>query len=60
MEQSIRDDRDWLKAVKEDAVKRGITVDECVTIHASYMVNKQIQEGKIKLPETDTIPKDNL
>ena len=54
MEQSIRDERDWLKAVKEDAEKRGISVDECLTMHATYMIDMQIQEGKIKLPETDS------
>ena len=59
MEQKIWNYKEWLDAVKADAEQNGITVEEAVHIHASYTVDKQIREGTIKLPETDTIPKGN-
>mgnify|MGYP007070212266 CR=1 FL=1 len=58
-EQIIWNYKEWLESVKADAEKRGITIDEAVTLHATYTVDLQIHEGKIKLPETDTIPKGN-
>ena len=58
-EQNIRNYKEWFDAVKADAEKRGITIDEAVTLHATYTVDQQIREGKTKLPETDTIPKVN-
>lgn len=59
-EQQIRNYKEWYDAVKADAEQKGITVEEAVTLHATYTVDQQIREGKIKLPETDTIPKGNL
>ena len=58
-EQQIRNYKEWYDAVKADAEQRGITVEEAVTLHATYTVDQQIREGKIKLPETDTIPQVN-
>ena len=58
-EQQIRNYPEWFDAVKTDAEQKGITVDEAVRSHAIYTVDKQIYEGKIKLPETDTIQEDN-
>ena len=59
MEQKIWNYKEWLDAVKADAEQKGITVEEAVHGHATYTVDKQIREGKIKLLETDTTPKDN-
>jgi hypothetical protein len=58
-EQQIRNYLEWFDAVKADAEQKGITIDEAVRSHATYTVDQQIREGKIKLPETDTIPKGN-
>ena len=55
MEQKIRNYKEWFDAVKADAERLGITIDESVRNHATYTVDQQIHEGKIKLPETDTI-----
>ena len=54
-EQKIRNYKEWFDAVKADAERLGITIDESVRNHATYTVDQQIHEGKIKLPETDTI-----
>ena len=54
-EQKIRNYKEWFDVVKADAERLGITVDESVRNHATYTVDQQIHEGKIKLPETDTI-----
>ena len=54
-EQQIRNYKEWYDAVKADAEQRGITVEEAVTLHATYFVDKQIREGKTILPEADTI-----
>jgi hypothetical protein len=58
-EQQIRNYKEWYDAVKADAEQKGITIEEAVTLHATYTVDQQIREGKIKLPETDTIPQVN-
>lgn len=55
MEQKIRNYKEWFDVVKADAEKLGITIDESVRNHASYTVDEQIRQGKIILPETDTI-----
>ena len=55
-EQQIRNYKEWYDAVKADAEQRGITIEEAITLHATYTVDQQIRESKIKLPETDTIP----
>ena len=52
-EQKIINYKEWYDAVKGDAEKRGITVDEAVRLHATYTVDQQIREGKITLPETN-------
>ena len=54
-EQQIRNYKEWFDVAKADAERLGITVDESVRNHATYTVDQQIHEGKIKLPETDTI-----
>ena len=58
-EQQIRNYKEWYDAVKADAEQRGITIEEAITLHATYTVDQQIRESKIKLPETDTIPQVN-
>ena len=58
-EQQIRNYKEWFDAVKTDAEKRGITIDEAVRNHATYTVDQRILEGKIILPETDTIQQHN-
>ena len=50
-EQKIWNFKEWLDAVKADAKKRGITVEEAVRLHATFTVDQQIREGKITLPE---------
>ena len=50
-EQSIWNSKEWLNTVKADAKQRGIPVEEAVRGHATYTVDQQIYEGKIKLPE---------
>ena len=52
-EQKIINYKEWYDAVKGDAEKKGITVDEAVRLHATYTVDQQIREGKITLPETN-------
>ncbi len=54
-EQKIINYKEWYDAVKADAEQKGITVEEAVRGHATYTVDQQIREGKIKLPEIDTI-----
>ena len=54
-EQQIRNYKEWFDVAKADAERLGITIDESVRNHATYTVDQQIHEGKIKLPETDTI-----
>jgi len=58
-EQKIRNYKDWFDAVKTDAEQKGISINDAVHNHATYTVDQQIREGKIKLPETDTIPQGN-
>ena len=58
-EQNIWNNKEWLDVVKADAEQKGISVEEAVHNHATYTVNQQIYEGKIKLPETNTIQEDN-
>ena len=55
MEQKIWNYKEWLDVVKADAKQKGISVEEAVHNHATFTVNQQIHEGKIILPETDTI-----
>ena len=50
--QQIRNNKEWLDAVKTDAEQRGITVDEAVRGHATYTVDQKIYDGRMKLPET--------
>lgn len=50
-EQIIWNYKDWLDAVKADAEKKGITVEEAVTLHATYTVDQKIREGIVILPE---------
>ena len=52
-EQKIINYKEWYDAVKGEAEKRGITVDEAVRLHATYTVDQQIREGKITLPDTN-------
>ena len=52
-EQKIRNYKEWFDAVKADAKQKGISEEEAVRVHATYTVDKQINEGKIKLPEED-------
>ena len=54
-EQQIRNYKEWFDVAKADAERLGITIDESVRNHATYTVDQKIHEGKIKLPETDTI-----
>ena len=54
-EQQIKNDKMWFDAVKADAKKKGIPVEEAVRNHATYIVDEKIYQGKIKLPEKDTI-----
>ena len=58
-EQIIRNYKEWFDAVKNYAEQEGISIDEAVRINATYTVDKQIHEGTIKLPETDTIQRNN-
>ena len=50
-EQIIWNYKEWLESVKADAEKRGITIEEAVTLHATYTVDQRIHDGKIVLPE---------
>ena len=54
MEQKIWYDKDWLKALKKQAEEKGVPLDQWVHDNAVYMVNQQIHEGKIVLPETES------
>lgn len=59
MEQTIRNNQEWFDGVKAYADKNGITIDEALRVNAAYTVDVQIQEGKIKLPETKTNQENN-
>ena len=50
-EQIIWNYKEWLESVKADAEKRGITIEEAVTLHATYTVDQKIRDGKVILPE---------
>ena len=54
-EQQIINTQEWFDVAKADAERLGITIDESVRNHATYTVDQRIYQGKIKLPETDTI-----
>ena len=54
-EQQIINYKEWYDVAKADAQRLGITVEESVRNHATYTVDEQIRQGKIILPETDTI-----
>ena len=54
-EQQIINTKEWFDVAKADAERLGITIDESVRNHATYTVDQRIYQGKIKLPETDTI-----
>ena len=58
MEEKIRNYQEWFDAVKQQAQKEGITVDEAVHNHATYAVEQQIYEGKITLPNFEDEPQD--
>ena len=51
MEQKIRYDKDWLKVLTEEAASKGLDLDAWIYENAAYMVDMDIHEGKIKLPE---------
>ena len=51
MEQKIRYDKDWLKMLTEEAATNGQDLDEWIYKNAAYMVDMDIQSGKIILPE---------
>ena len=53
MEQKIKRDPNWLKLVKNDAEKKGVSLEENIHSHALYTVNTQIAKGEIKLPEDE-------
>ena len=50
MEQKIRYDKDWFGALEKEAVAKGVPVDEWMHENAAYMVNMDIQSGKVVLP----------
>lgn len=50
MEQKIWHTQEWLDALKKKAIEKGVPLEKFVHDNAVYMVNKQIQEGKITLP----------
>ena len=51
MEQKIRYDKDWLKVLTEEAASKGLDLDAWIYENAAYMVDMDIHDGKIKLPE---------
>lgn len=53
MEEKIRRDPNWLKLVKTDAEKKGVSVEENIHSHALYTVNTQIANGEVKLPDNE-------
>ncbi len=54
-EQQIINTKEWLDVAKADAERLGITIEESVRNHATYTVDEQIHQGKIKLPEADIV-----
>lgn len=52
-EQKIKRDPNWLKLVKDDAEKKGISLEENIHSHALYTVNNQIAKGEVKLPDDE-------
>ena len=55
MEKKIWNNPEWIGSLKKSAKEKGVDLEEWVHANAKYTVNKQIQEGKIILPE----PKNN-
>ena len=56
MEGKIRNDPDWFNGLKKIAAEQGLDLDEWVRSNATYMVDQDILNGIIKLPEnTDSI-----
>ena len=51
MEKKIYNDPEWFKGLKKIAEEKGYDLDNWIHRNAVYMINTQIQEGKIKLPE---------
>lgn len=51
MEIQIYNDPNWLEGLKKSAEEKGYDLDNWVHRNAVYMINTQIQQGKITLPE---------
>ncbi|MBO6026399.1 MAG: hypothetical protein J6P73_04055 [Bacteroidales bacterium] len=55
MEQKIRYNKDWFEMVEKQAAEKGITVEENLYINAVYVVDQQIHEGNLILPQSEEI-----
>lgn len=53
MEQTIWHHQEWLDALKKSATEKGIPLKQWVHDNAEYMVNQEIQQGKIVLPTAE-------
>lgn len=50
-ERQIKNDPNWYGMVKKQAAEKGISLEENLRNHATYMVNTQINKGEIQLPD---------
>ena len=50
-ERQIKNDPNWYGMVKKQAEEKGISLEENLRNHATYMVNTQISKGEIQLPD---------
>ena len=53
MEQTIWHRQEWLDALKKTAEEKGVPLEQWVHDNAEYMVNQQIQQGKVVLPTAE-------
>ena len=62
-EQKIWYNKEWIKLLKQQAIEKGIPLEEWVHTNAAYTVDTKIRDGIIVLPEpvedpqTDTTKK---
>ena len=50
-EQKIWFNKEWINLLKQQAIEKGISLEEWVHINATYTVDKKIHDGIIVLPE---------
>ena len=59
MIQRIMYEPEWIQSLEKQAAEKGVPIDEWVYRNAAYMVDQDIQSGKIILPQNNDSSKSN-